>query len=228
MPARTALLAPERILDAAEAGFARAGFAATSIKTIGHDAGLNPALLYYYFGDKEGLYHAVLRRRMEALGGMLGAALDPALPPEEAVAQVVRGYASFLRQHPALPRLMLREIIDHDAAHALAELRAGAGAMLRGIVSLVVRGQAQGVFRRDLDPVNIVVSMMGQVVYAFLAQPLIQGVLLEGRSRRSDAWLQQFGEHAVAFVLAALRPPAPDTAKPARRRARAVALRSRR
>ena len=52
----------DSILDAAEALFARQGFDATTIKDIGTAAGVNAALLYYYFTDKATLYEAVLRR----------------------------------------------------------------------------------------------------------------------------------------------------------------------
>ena len=50
------------ILDAAEQRFARQGFDSTTIKEIASDAKVNTALLYYYYGDKEKLYHAVLQK----------------------------------------------------------------------------------------------------------------------------------------------------------------------
>ncbi|MEP7176615.1 MAG: helix-turn-helix domain-containing protein, partial [Gemmatimonadales bacterium] len=50
------------ILDAAERLFADQGFARTTIKQIGRQAGVNSALLYYYFADKDRLYREVLAR----------------------------------------------------------------------------------------------------------------------------------------------------------------------
>ena len=199
---------PTRLLDAAEAGFARQGFRATSIKAIGHAAGTNPALIYYYYRNKAGLYHAVLRRRFEGLGDAFAPALDPALSPEECIRRLVHGYVAFLRAHPALPPLMLREVLDHQAAHALAEVRRGAGAAIQGLLGVIARGQRTGMFRRDLVPSNVIVSILGQVIYAFIAQPVIQGVLVRGGPRAAGPWLDQFADHAAEFTLAALRPAA--------------------
>ena len=56
------------LLDAAELLFARRGFRSTTIKAIAAAAGVNTALLYYYFPDKQGLYRAVLER---AFGGLI-------------------------------------------------------------------------------------------------------------------------------------------------------------
>ena len=78
------------ILDAAERLFAAQGFAATTIKQIGAEAGVNSALLYYYFADKETLYREMLRRAVGgfAAGGIAQANLD--LPPDEALRRFVR------------------------------------------------------------------------------------------------------------------------------------------
>jgi AcrR family transcriptional regulator len=57
----------ERILDAAERLFASQGFAATSLRTVITDAGVNLAAIHYHFGSKEALIRAVFARRLEPL-----------------------------------------------------------------------------------------------------------------------------------------------------------------
>src|SRR5687767_9238364 len=54
----------ERVLDAAIACYTRQGIAATSLRSIATEAGVNPALLHYYFGDKEQLREAVIAERV--------------------------------------------------------------------------------------------------------------------------------------------------------------------
>lgn len=56
---------PDRILDAAEALFAAQGYAATSIRAIARDAGVNLAAINYHFGSKQGLMEAVFNRRIQ-------------------------------------------------------------------------------------------------------------------------------------------------------------------
>ena len=104
---------------------------------------------------------------------------------------------------------MLREILDHDAAHALPEMRQAVGGLMVHFVELVRQAQEAGEFRSDVDPMKAVISTLGQIVYAFLAQPLIQGVLLQRDTTEPDpVWLRAFGAHASDFALAALRVPA--------------------
>src|SRR4030042_555897 len=89
--------APTALLDGAEALFARQGFTATTIKQIGAEAGVNPALIYYYFPDKARLYHAVLERRLGGFARRGLADLPPELEPLQAVRQLLLGYARMLR-----------------------------------------------------------------------------------------------------------------------------------
>lgn len=203
----------DAILNAAEDVFGRQGFAATTIKHIAEAADVNSALLYYYYADKEALYHAILRRRIQGLAGAVAPAIMSARTATEAIATFARVYTEALLAHPTLPRLMLREILDHDARHALPEMRQAFGTIVLHFVELVRQAQRKGEFRRDVDPVKAVVSTLGQIVYAFLAQPLIQGVILQrGTTAPDPSWLRAFGDHAAEFALAALRAPAP-TAK---------------
>jgi AcrR family transcriptional regulator len=81
-----------RILDAAEQRFAAVGFAAASLRDIVTDARVNLATVYYYFGSKEGLVVAALKRRFGPLRDRNLALLDqaikesaPAAPPVEAI-----------------------------------------------------------------------------------------------------------------------------------------------
>lgn len=206
--------ARDTLLDAAERRFARQGFAATTIKDIAAEAQLNSALLYYYFANKEALYHAVLRRRITTLAADVGPALLAPVPPAEAIRRFVQAYVAFLLLHPEMPALMQREVLDHNAAHALPEIQAAAGGLLHRFAEIIRNGQSSGDFRRDIDPMEAVVSIMGQVIYAFIAQPLIQGILLERGSTGPDAvWLREFGVHVTAFSLRALAAD-PSTAQP--------------
>lgn len=66
----------ERILDAAEALFARSGFNGVSVKDIGQAAEVDASLLHYYFTSKAGLYSAVIARRAGAINAARLAALQ--------------------------------------------------------------------------------------------------------------------------------------------------------
>jgi len=196
------------ILDAAEALFARQGFTATTIKAIGREAGVNPALLYYYFPDKERLYHAVLERRMGNATREMAVRLSPQLPPLEALDRLLRGYARMMQGAPNLPRLLVRELADHEAAHALPMIREIAAGLFQRICDVIRAGQASGAIHPDLDPRFTAISLVSQMAWFFVAQPGVSRMLgYEGVVPAAE--VDRYVEHAVRFSLAALTPAAP-------------------
>ncbi len=87
--------ARDTILDRAEACFAAAGFAGASLRDIAAGAGVNQALLRYYFGSKQDLFDAVFRRRGGMISGRRHVLLDRALAePAPTVDAILRAYLS--------------------------------------------------------------------------------------------------------------------------------------
>ena len=211
--------ARDAILDGAERLFARHGFAATTIKQIASDAGVNSALLYYYFGSKETLYHQVLARLFEDLVASGSKALSPDASPEASVRAFVRMQVAFLSGRPHMAKLLARELVDHDAAHAAGPIAMVAATLFQRLRELVMEGQRLGAFRHDVAPEFAAISTIAQVAYVFIARPAVGHLLGHGKSGVPDDVLNAFGEHAADFALAALRAPARDGHPSTRERA---------
>jgi TetR/AcrR family transcriptional regulator len=197
------------ILDAAERLFARRGFQPTTIKAIAGEAGVNTALLYYYFADKQGLYHAVLER---AFGGLITEGQDRLsadLEPDEAVRVFITMQASYFGRHPNRPHLFVRELIDHGAEHAAGQLTRLAATLFRRLCEVIEHGQESGRFRQDLDPRRAAISIVSQMAWFQVARPAIGIFLGDGPAGPGVEWTDQFAGHAADFALAALRAPNP-------------------
>lgn len=196
--------ARDAILDAAERLFAARGFAATTIKQIGAEAAVNPALLYYYFGDKEQLYHATLSRLVRSLIAAGDRRITAADDPVAGVRHFIEAQAEFLLGHPNGPHLLVRELVDHRAAHAttqIAELSAGMFARLTGVIAA---GQERRVFRAELDPTLAAISIIAQLAYLTIARPAV-GIVVGGNADAVDQrFVERFAEHAADFAIAAL------------------------
>lgn len=193
------------ILDAAELLFARQGFPATTTKQIGAQAGVNAALISYYFGGKEPLYREVLRRLFAELVAEGARRIDAALPPDQAVARFVEVQVRFLSEHQTMPRLLARELVDHDARHAEPALTELAAGMFERLCGVIRAGQAAGLFRTDLDPRHAAISTVAQVIYLFIARPAVGILLGYGPRGLPQSEIEAFGTHAARFALAALR-----------------------
>jgi AcrR family transcriptional regulator len=203
----------DQILAAAERLFAEQGFARTTIKQIGRDAGVNSALLYYYFADKEELYQEVLQRLIGNLVRRTSGSLDRPGPPASRLRAMVEAQAEVIASNPRFPRLLVRELAESDAAHAVGQIHLLAATTFRRLCDLVREGQTAGVFRRGLDPRFAAISIVSQVAYFAIARPAIRILLDTGPDGPSPETLRGFARHAADFALAALAQP-PVVARP--------------
>lgn len=198
-----------RILEAAETLFARHGFAATSIKTIGAASRRNTALIHYYFESKEQLYKEVLRHAISQVIAGVGGAVAAEDDPERAVRAFVRAQLAMLRAKPHLLQLMVREMSDSGAAHAEAEIHTLGATLFRRLCGLIEAGQRAGTFRADADPRFTAISLVAQMNWLFLARPAVGVLLGRGLGQVTDADLNAFAEHAADLVIGGLRAPPP-------------------
>src|SRR3954453_9513166 len=95
---------PERsraaILDAAIEEFALHGIAGARTDAIARAAGVNKALLYYYFKDKEAVYQAVLDHVFSGVREVIRGALSQQLPPRERLKAYVRAHFDYIAANP--------------------------------------------------------------------------------------------------------------------------------
>lgn len=208
----------DTILDAAERLFARQGYAATSIKAIGTEAGVNPALLYYYFTDKDALYRETLRRAIGAMIESASARLGDSADPAGQIRAFVVSQAGYLATHPNLSRLMMRELVDHEAAHAVEQITALSTTVFARLCELIRLGQQHGRFRPELDPAFAAVSTVAVVVHFFTARPAVARLLGYGADGIPADVIEAYGRHAADYALAALLVPAPHPVAPRARR----------
>lgn len=209
----------DAILAAAERLFARNGFDATTIKHIGAEAGVNTALIYYYFADKRGLHQAVINRFGEELFARAGVALAGARSAEDVVRAVIATQSSMFAGYPERARILARELIDHDAAHAGELLERLGRTVFSRLRDAIAAAQKTGAFRRDLDPAYAALSTIAQVVYFHLARPVVQAVFRD-RGPIDRMQEDEFAAHAAEFALAALSSAQPGqrAAKPGPRK----------
>jgi TetR/AcrR family transcriptional regulator len=195
------------LLDAAERLFASQGFTPTTIKQIGREAGVNSALLYYYFADKDQLYREVLQRFVSRLVARTMSGSEGGRDPEIRLRAFVGAQAQILAANPHAPRLLVREMIDFDAAHAAEPIHQLAATSFRRLCDLIEEGQRAGMFRKDLDPRFAAISTISQVAYFHIARPAVRMLLHESPGRSQGDVAAAFARHAAEFAVAALAAP---------------------
>ena len=178
-----------RIRAAAEESFAAHGLAGARTERIASRAGVNKALIYYYFGSKRNLYRAVLEHLLEEFRRTIGPSDSPLRSPRERLTAFVNSYFDFLASHPNFPRLLQREVMESKGELDWI-LRDYYRPVLRGVVAVIEAGIREGDFRR-VDPRQSSLSLMGVTTSyfaaplwsRFLGQDLLEPLALEARRR---------------------------------------------
>lgn len=170
----------ERLQAAARALFAQHGYYAVSTRAVAEAAGVNPAMIHYYFGSKQGLYEAMIADTFgpmfEALKNVLsaGPALDPSAPTP--LRRFFDTYMRTLGANPWMPPLILREVIAENGKLRqwfINQFASRGGGLL---TQLVTAEQAAGRIRSDLDPSLTALSMVSLAVFPFVAMPIASEV----------------------------------------------------
>ncbi|MYM67059.1 TetR family transcriptional regulator [Pseudoduganella sp. FT55W] len=156
-----------RILNVALQEFSRLGLSGARIDAIAAESGLNKAMIYYHFGSKEQLYVAALKESYQRFREIEGALeVDGALEPEQALRKLVGASFDFHAAHPEFVRMVMGENINQgEYISKIPELRAINHSAIALLEHVCQRGVAEGVFRADVDPVDLHMSISALSFY---------------------------------------------------------------
>lgn len=191
-----------QLLLAARDLFTRHGYQAVSTRELAAAADTTPAMIHYYFGDKHGLYRALLEEvippvlaGLEARDGDTGSPLT--------VADFMRAYLGMFRANPWLPPLVFREMQeggDEFQKHFVGRFASRARQLLG---SALATERREGRLREGLDMEMALVSVMSLCVFPFLARPMLERVL--GRPV-DEAFVERWSAYAGELFSRGVRP----------------------
>lgn len=192
------LTTEEKIRKAALKLFTRKGFAATRTRDISEEAGINLALLNYYFRSKEKLFQMVMVEILQNFfRGMAQIFNDEGTTVEEKIRRFVENYTDLLKQQPDLPLFVFQELRLHPEKLAA---RVGLNEMFKSFFFKQLRQEMESKAIAPLNPLHYVVNMIGLCVFPFIAAPLLKhlsgmdatafGELMEQRKILVPRWME--------------------------------------
>ncbi len=167
------------ILQAAAREFAENGIAGARTDAIADAAGVNKALLYYYFEDKETLYGAVLDDAFAGMKTTVFNVLDSDLPTREKLLTYVGAYFDFIASNQIYPKLMQREMMrakEGRSEHIDRLIKTYFQPIYARVGDLLQKGIAEGEFRK-VDPAHFIPSMIAIIVFYFSSAPVMQRIM---------------------------------------------------
>ncbi len=178
----------EKILDVAEALFARRGYSGIGMREVALAAGLGKSSLFHHFRGKTQLYCEVLSRVLERIREPLDGVLESSDDPARKLDRCVDALVDSLAEHPPTARLLLRSLFEEDdlepEAPEVLAVEQTLGEILERLQQLLSQGVAAGVFRPVSVP-HTLQTLIGATVYHFASGDL--GARLLGRPLLSAA-----------------------------------------
>src|SRR5690606_9243216 len=171
-----------RILDAARVVFTRAGTAGARMQDIAREAGVNQALLHYYFRSKQALADRVFREAVTTLLAALPGVIRQDAPLEELFRSFVRTYIDTVRKTPFLPAYMAAEA-HHNPERVVQIIASITGAdphekspqLLRSVQALIDARVAAGEMR-PIRAEHLMINTMSLLAFPFVARSILGSV----------------------------------------------------
>ena len=155
--------AREALLQTAARLFAKHGFEAVSTRMLSTEAGVNIAMIAYYFGSKEKLFEAIIDERLPKSREMLIGFFESNLEPWEKLSAIINHYVERIFNDNTITKLIYREL-------SLQQRPAHSERILNGILGnweimskIIEEGQNKGIFRKDIDVIMTLNSIFGTI-----------------------------------------------------------------
>ena len=155
-----------RILAAAEEVFLREGFDGARMQGIAETAGINKALLHYYFRSKQGLFERVLQAKMQAFLPEISAALSSRHTTYEKIEAFVDAYLRMLSKNPQLPIFILFSVHRNPAFVKGLPL-----SPFQPLIQFLQKEIDDGRIR-PVDPTHFLISILSMCVFPFVSRHL--------------------------------------------------------
>ncbi|MCC6847463.1 MAG: TetR/AcrR family transcriptional regulator [Deltaproteobacteria bacterium] len=189
----------ERIIDAAQAIFARDGFVGAKMQEIADRVGIQRPSLFYHFRNKEALFVAAHEQVFAKIEPVFRESLAPNGDPFVQLDRVSRAVLAVVAEEPDFARMVARTSVDRHPA-AVKIVRTYLQPLIDLSVDFVCEGQRRGVFA-DIDPFFFTLNSWGAALMYFIARDLLAPVAKPTHPRdlaRFTTTLLQMGHRALA------------------------------
>ncbi len=149
----------EKILITAECEFAEYGYFGARVDSIEERSGINKRIIYQHFESKSALYSKVLIRVYERLAECERSYIINELPPIDAIRNIINVSFRFLKDDPSFVRMLMWENLNKEGAGNNAALISLKQPSIDYIKRKIESGQADGIFRKDIDFDQVVISI---------------------------------------------------------------------
>ncbi len=191
-----------RILQAAKKVFIKNGMSGSRMQNIANEAGINKALLHYYFRSKEKLFNAVFKYAFFKFVPKVEKVLNSEKSLFEKIEIIADQYITALMKNQFIPLFVLHEINRNPKS--LYELMQQVGLNPSVLVKQIQQEIKKGNIA-NISPVQLIVNLLALCVFPVAARPLLQRVFFENNQKQYKQFLESRKKEVPQFVINSIK-----------------------
>lgn len=193
----------EIIFNAAKDEFIEKGFDGTRMQEIAQRAGINKAMLHYYYRTKEKLFDAIFEKVFKAFMPHIFEAMQSDKPLRYKIEVFVSSYLTFIYENPHIPSFILHELNRNPE-----RLTGLFGSILGTLKDKGFSRFAESVRKEtkegnilDIEPEQLIVNIIALCIFPVVARPILQGVIFDNDKNRYMKFLESRKTEVAKFVI---------------------------
>lgn len=189
----------EKILNAAKEVFMKYGLYGARMQDIADTAGINKALLHYYFRSKEKLFDRVFEGALQKYFEQVDVFSDTSLPIKERIFRYIDNITAFLSEYPQMTTFIIKEIsinpeMFREKVQAIKKVKGVR--LIQALEEEIAAGKI-----KKIDPVLFMINLHSLCSYPFIGAPLFKHALkAHGKDFEKDFSIEKLKQSVKTFV----------------------------
>lgn len=197
----------QKILNAAKDVFQKKGMTGARMQEIADKAGINKALLHYYYRTKEKLFEKVFELAFSLFVPRVKEMMASEKPILEKINFFVDNYIDLLHKHPYIPGFVINELNRNP--HILIKIFEKNTLIKKDNIienlELQIKSEVESGKIKPIDARNLLVNLIALCVFPIVAKPIIKGIMFDNDSKTYDNFLNQRKTLIKDFVTNAIK-----------------------
>ncbi len=197
----------QKILDAAEDVFLHKGMSGARMQEIADKAGINKALLHYYYRTKDKLFEKVFEKAFKIFIPKVTGMMASDIPVIEKIKFFVDNYMDLLTRHPFIPAFLISEL-NRNPQILVSLFEKNVQLTRNDIIKNFdkqIQTEVKAGILKPVDARNLMINIVSMCIFPIVGRPIIQGVLFENDKKIYNKFLEQRKESIKEFIVNSIK-----------------------
>ncbi|NPA35891.1 MAG: TetR/AcrR family transcriptional regulator [Chlorobi bacterium] len=191
-----------RILEAATREFEEKGYSGARMQSIADRAGINKALLHYYYKSKDMLFQIIIQKAFEVFIPRIVSVFEEETDLFTTIEKFTRSYIELYVQNPRVPGFITQEINNHP--DRLVQLIQSTGANTETFKNKIKKSVKEGLID-DIEPEQLIVNIISLCLFPFVAKPIVTELIIQGTEKDFDKLIENRKTEVAKFIIKGIK-----------------------